>query len=77
MVFNIYLKFSELAVLDKQEKPFSNTYGLTSAAILTDFLSLDDITHSSIREPVDFISKKSKNRFLDPIKTVKLLKKSS
>lgn len=26
MVSNIYLKFSELAVLDKDEKPFSNTY---------------------------------------------------
>ena len=50
MVSNIYLKFSELAVIDKQDRPFSNTYGVTSAAVLTDFLSLDDITYSSIEE---------------------------
>jgi transposase len=35
MVSNIYLKFSELTVLDKGDKPFSNTYGTTSAAVLT------------------------------------------
>ena len=56
MVSNIYLKFSELAVLDKNELPFSNTYGTTSAAVLTEFLSLDDITYSSIEELVAFIS---------------------
>ena len=39
MVSNIYLKFSELAILDKDEQPFSNTYGVTSAAVLTEFLS--------------------------------------
>ena len=77
MVSNIYLKFSELAVLDKQERPFSNTYGVTSAAVLTDFLSLDDITYSSTEELVAFVSKKGKNRFSDPVKTVKLLKKAA
>ena len=77
MVSNIYLKFSELAVLDKQERPFSNTYGVTSAAVLTDFLSLDDITYSSTEELVAFVGKKGKNRFSDPVKTVKLLKKAA
>ena len=77
MVSNIYLKFSELAVLDKQERPFSNTYGVTSAAVLTDFLSLDDITYSSIEELVAFVSEKGKNRFSDPVKTAKLLQKAA
>lgn len=77
MVSNIYLKFSELAVLDKQERPFSNTYGVTSAAVLTDFLSLDDIAYSSIEELIEFISEKGRNRFSDPAKTAKLLQKAA
>ena len=77
MVSNIYLKFSELAILDKKERPFSNTYGVTSAAVLTDFLSLDDITYSSIEELVEFVNIKGKNRFSDPVKTVKLLQKAA
>lgn len=77
MVSNIYLKFSELAVLDKEQRPFSNTYGVTSAAVLTDFLSLDDITYSSIEELVAFVSEKGKNRFSDPVKTANLLQKAA
>ena len=77
MVSNIYLKFSELAVLDKDEQPFSNTYGATSAAVLTEFLSLDDITYSSIEELVAFVSTKGKNRFSNPHKTAKLLQKAA
>lgn len=77
MVSNIYLKFSELLTLDKEEKPFSNTYGATSAAVLTDFLSLDDITYSSIEDLVAFVREKGKDRFADPLKTAKLLKKAA
>lgn len=77
MVSNIYLKFSELAVLDKDEKPFSNTYGVTSAAVLTEFLSLDDITYSSIEDLVAFVSLKGKNRFSDPYETARLLQKAA
>jgi transposase len=77
MVSNIYLKFSQLAVLDKNDRPFSNTYGATSAAVLTDFLSLDDITYSSIEDLVAFVTSKSKNRFSDPYETAKLLKKAA
>jgi transposase len=77
MVSNIYLKFSELAVLDKDEKPFSDTYGATSAAVLTEFLSLDDITYSSIEDLVAFVSAKGKNRFSDPYETARLLQKAA
>ena len=77
MVSNIYLKFSELAVLDKQERPFSNTYGSTSAAVLTEFLSLDDISYGPVEDLVAFVAKKSKNRFTDPLQTAKLLQKAA
>ena len=65
MVSNIYLKFSQLAVVDKEDKPFSNTYGATSEAVLTEFLSLDDIAYSSLEDLVDFI------------RTAKLLQKAA
>jgi len=77
MISNIYLKFSELAILDKNEQPFSNTYGVTSAAVLTDFLSLDDITYSSMEDLVAFVRDKGKNRFSNPAETVKLLQKAA
>jgi len=77
MVSNIYLKFSQLVTLDKEDKPFSNTYGATSAAVLTEFLSLDDITYSSIEDLVAFVREKGKNRFSNPLETAKLLKKAA
>lgn len=77
MVSNIYLKFSQLSVLDKEDKPFSNNYGATSAAVLTEFLSLDDITYSPIEDLVDFVKEKGKNRFSDPQATAKLLQKAA
>ncbi len=77
MISNIYLKFSELAVLDKEDQPFSNTYGATSSAILTEYLSLDDITYSSIKDLVEFIKQKGKNRFSDPKKTAQVLQKAA
>jgi transposase len=77
MVSNIYLKFSELPVLDKDQQPFSNLYGATSAAVLTEFLSLDDIAYSPIDELVCFVSTKGKNRFNDSLETAKLLQKAA
>lgn len=77
MVSNIYLKFSQLAVVKDEDKPFSNTYGVTSEAVLTEYLSLDDIAYSSLEDLVEFIKSKGKNRFSDPIETAKLLQKAA
>ena len=77
MVSNIYLKFSELPVLDKKENPFPNLYGVTSAAVLTEFLSLDDIAYSTIDDLVKFVSAKGKNRFSNSLETAKLLQKAA
>ena len=77
MVSNIYLKFSQLAVVKDEDKPFSNTYGATSKAVLTEFLSLDDIAYSSLEDLVEFIKSKGKNRFSNPVETAKLLQKAA
>jgi len=61
MVSNIYLKFSQLAAVKDEDKPFSNTYGATSEAVLTEFLSLDDIAYSSLEDLVEFIKYKGIN----------------
>ena len=77
MLTNIFLKFSELAVANKDDKPFSNNYGATAAAILTDFLSPDEIAVMPSSDLVEFICKKSKNSFNDPHKVAVLLKKAA
>ena len=77
MVSNIYLKFSQLSVLDKEDRPFSNNYGATSRAVLTEFLSLDDITYAPLDELVNFVKEKGKNRFKNPEATAKLLQKAA
>lgn len=59
---HLFLKFSSFSSL----KPFSNTFGKTSLAVITDFLSVDEIVHMSIEELVDFIVKQGKNRFNNP-----------
>ena len=48
---NIYLKFSELAVInDTEERPFSNRYSVTAEGVLTNFLTLEDIAESRDRK---------------------------
>ena len=63
MLNNIFLKFSEYALLRNGEHPFSNKYGATAEAILTEYTTNDDIVTSSIEDLVTYIHSKS-NRFL-------------
>ncbi len=72
MISNMFLKFSEFTV--SNNSPFSNNYGKTAESILTEFLSLEEITNLSLEELVDFICLKGKNRFSNPVDTVQLLK---
>ncbi len=74
---NIFLKFSELAVLDKAENPFSNTFGTSSLATLTDFMSIEELANTSIEELITFLVEKGKNRFSNPEATAKLLQKAA
>lgn len=77
MLSNVFLKFSEFALLDGEEHPFSNKYGATASSILTDFLSSEDIANASIEELVEFINTKSRKRISDPQMTAKILKQAA
>lgn len=77
MLSNVFLKFSEFALLQGDAHPFSNKYGATASSILTDFLSSEDIANASIEELVDFVSKKSKKRISNPQMTAEILKQAA
>ncbi len=77
MVSNLYLKFSELQLLEGEDKPFSNVYGATSSAILTEFMSPQDIIDMSEEDLLLFLADKSKNRISDISKTTELLRKAA
>ena len=73
---NLYLSFSGLLSLNKNELPFSNMFGATSSAILEEFISPDQIAESSIEELMNFISSKGKNHTKNPESKVAALQKA-
>ena len=75
MVSNMFLKFSELAVSDNS--PFSNNHGATAEAILTEFLSPDEIQAMPLADLVDYICQKGHGRFTNPEQTAQLLQKAA
>ena len=77
MVSNLFLKFSELQLLNDDEQPFSNIYGATSSAVLTEFMSLQEIIDTSEEDLLQFLAQKSRNRISDISKTSELLKKAA
>lgn len=77
MVSNIFLKFSELSILPKEEQPFCDNYGATASSVLTEFLTMEDIINTSPEELTSFLCDKSKNRIADVSKTADLLKKAA
>lgn len=77
MVSNLYLKFSELQLLEGDDKPFSNIYGSTSSSVLTDFLSPQEIIDMPEEDLLSFLAEKSRNRISDISKTSELLRKAA
>ena len=77
MVSNLYLKFSELQLLEGEDKPFGNIYGATSSAVLTEFMSPQEIIDASEEELLSFLADKSRNRISDLSKTSELLQKAA
>ena len=69
MVSNLYLKFSELQLLEGDDKPFGSLYGATSSAVLTEFLSPQEIIDMPEEELLTFLAGKSRNRISDLSKT--------
>ena len=70
---NIFLKFSEFALLRKDEHPFSDKYGATAEAILTEFMTNDDLISTPIEELVDFIYSKSRGRIAEPAQVADII----
>lgn len=77
MLNNIFLKFSEFAMLKNEEHPFSNKYGATAEAVLTEFLTNEDLVNSSTEELIEFINNKSRGRISDPVETAALLQSAA
>ena len=77
MLNNIFLKFSEFAFLQKDEHPFSNKYGATAEAILTEFTTTEEIVNSSVEDLVDMITARSRGRIANPLNTAELLQKAA
>ena len=77
MASNMFLKFSELTILDDSERPFATNYGATASSVLTEFLSTEDIITMPIESLVAFLCEKSKNRFVDPNHTASLLQQAA
>ena len=77
MLSNVFLKFSEFSLLDKDEQPFSNSFGATAEAVLTDFLSIEEIVDMPLDGLISYICQKSRNRFNDPEKTAKMLQQAA
>ena len=77
MVSNLYLKFSELQLLEGDDKPFGSLYGATASAVLAEFLSPQEIIDMPENELLTFLAEKNRNRISDISKTSELLKKAA
>lgn len=61
----LFYKFSDL----DSSKIFSDIFGATSIAVISEFFFfVDDINSMPLEELVDFVVTKSKNKFIDPEK---------
>ncbi len=69
----LFMKFSTL----KSDKVFSDIFGATSMAVITEFMSVDEIAYADLQFLIDFISEKGKNRFSDPEAVAKALQASA
>lgn len=70
---NLFLKFNTL----QQNEIFSNLFGAASEAILTEFLSPDEIVARPLEDLIDFLMEKGNKHFTDPNATAKALKKAA
>ena len=73
---NLYLSFSGLISLNKNDLPFSDLFGATSSAFFEEFVSPDQFAESSLEELMDFISVKGKNHTKTPESKASSLQKA-
>ncbi len=62
----VYLKATDYT--DKKKRPFSDTFGATSQAVLRQFATLDEIANMPFDELVEWLDIKGKRRFPNPEK---------
>lgn len=77
MVSNIFLKFSELSVLKKEDHPFCSNHTATAEAVLQEFYSPEQILDLPVEDLVAFLCQKSRNRFSQPEKVAEILRKAA
>lgn len=77
MLNNIFLKFSEFALLDKDHHPFSDKYGAAAEAVLTEFMSTEQLATASIEELIEFVADHSRGRIAEPERTAELLQQAA
>nr|MBC8461431.1 IS110 family transposase [Deltaproteobacteria bacterium] len=66
---HLFLKFSAY----KQRNPFSDTFGATSQAVISEFFSVEELAETSVEHLLQFIIKHGRNRFPQPEEVVKKL----
>ena len=66
---HLFLKFSAY----KQVNPFSDNFGATSQAVMSEFFSVEELAETSVDSLLQFVIKHSRNRFLQPEEVVKKL----
>jgi transposase len=69
----LFLKFSEYQNLN----PFSNTFGAASQAVLTDYLTVDEIAIAPLEELVQLLIREGKNRFPSPDAVATVIKRAA
>jgi transposase len=68
---HLFLKFSAY----KQVSPFSDNFGATSVAVISEFFSVEELTETSVKDLLNFVIKHGKNRFPNPEEVVTKLQK--
>lgn len=61
------------AMLKNDDHPFSNKYGATAQAILTEFMTNEDLVNASTEDHIEFINRKSRGRISNPTETASIL----
>jgi len=69
----LFLKFSEYQNLD----PFSDIFGATSKAVLTDYLSVDEIATAPLEELAQLLVKEGRNHFSSPETIAAVVKRAA
>ncbi len=70
---HLFLKFSAFC----QQQPLSDPFGIAAGALLTEFLSVDEIANTSIEELAAFLIEKGRNGFRNPEAVAQAVQKAA